>query len=167
MLHQLISLSDKKITLERNDYLSEKGAIDTNLYYVESGSLKAFVYDKEEQIIRFGYTGNLITSIDSFLSGRPSEVFVQALKKTVLYVIPKNKVNRFILDNLPFWIKTLEELVLQQIEREVDILTSSPQKRYERVLRRSPQLFQEVPHKYIANYLRMSPETLSRMIKNS
>lgn len=166
-LTSLLALSDKTLILERNEYLSEKGQIETNLYYVESGSLKAFVYDKEEQIIRFGYTGNLITSIDSFLSGRPSEVFVQALKKTVLYVIPKNKVNRFILDNLPFWIKTLEELVLQQIEREVDILTSSPQKRYERVLRRSPQLFQEVPHKYIANYLRMSPETLSRMIKNS
>jgi CRP-like cAMP-binding protein len=167
MLHQLISLSDKKITLERNDYLSEKGAIDTNLYYVESGSLKAFVYDKEEQIIRFGYTGNLITSIDSFLSGRPSEVFVQAIKKTVLRVISKEKVDQFKRENMDFWVKTLEDLVVQQLEREVDILTASPRERYERVLSRSPQLFQEIPHKYIANYLRMKPETLSRLIKKS
>jgi len=36
----------------------------------------------------------------------------------------------------------------------------------ERVLTRSPQLFQEIPHKYIAAYLRMSPETLSRLLNS-
>ncbi len=56
-------------------------------------------------------------------------------------------------------------LTLQQLEREIDILTKSPKERYERVLRRSPQLFQEIPNKHIANYLRMSPETLSRLKK--
>ena len=45
-------------------------------------------------------------------------------------------------------------------------LISSPKERYERVLKRSPQLFQEIPNKHIANYLRMSAETLSRL-KNS
>jgi CRP-like cAMP-binding protein len=163
----LLALSDKTLVLERNGYLSEKGKVETDLYYVESGSLKAFVYDKEEQIIRFGYTGNLITSIDSFLSKRPSEVFVQAIKKTVLRVIPRNKVDHFMRENMDFWVKTLEDLVVQQLEREVDILTVSPRERYERVLARSPQLFQEIPHKYIANYLRMKPETLSRLIKKS
>lgn len=167
ILSQLLALSDRKLILERNEYLSEKGKVERNLYYVESGSLKAFVYDKEEQIIRFGYTGNLITSIDSFLSKRPSEVFVQAIKKTVLHVISKEKVDQFKRENTDFWIKTMEELVVQQLEREVDILTSSPRERYERVLARSPQLFQEIPHKYIANYLRMKPETLSRLIRKS
>ena len=59
----------------------------------------------------------------------------------------------------------LENLVVQQIEREKDLLTQSPRERYERVLKRSPQLFQEVANKYIATYLRMSPETLSRLKK--
>jgi hypothetical protein len=57
----------------------------------------------------------------------------------------------------------LEDLVLQQLEREKDLLINAPAERYERVLKRSPKLFQEVPNKYIANYLRMSPETLSRL----
>jgi hypothetical protein len=56
--------------------------------------------------------------------------------------------------------------VLQQMERERDILTSSPLERYKRVLERSPQLFQEIPNKYIASYLRMTPETLSRIKKS-
>ncbi len=51
------------------------------------------------------------------------------------------------------------------MEREQDLLINSPEERYRRVLKRSPQLFQEVPHKYIAAYLRMPPETLSRVKK--
>jgi len=61
--------------------------------------------------------------------------------------------------------KILENLVIQHLEREIDILTSSPIERYNRVLSRSPQLFQQIPLKHIANYLRMSAETLSRLKK--
>ncbi|WP_317127531.1 MULTISPECIES: hypothetical protein [Chryseobacterium] len=64
------------------------------------------------------------------------------------------------------WTIILEDLVLQQVEREKDLLISAPKERYERVLKRSPQLFQQIPDKYIANYLRMSPETLSRLKKS-
>ena len=60
----------------------------------------------------------------------------------------------------------LESLFLDQFEREIDLLTASPEERYLRVLKRSPKVFQEVPHKYIAEYLRMTPETLSRIKKS-
>ena len=60
----------------------------------------------------------------------------------------------------------LENLITQQMEREVDLLIESPAERLKRILERSPNLFQHVPLKYIANYLRMTPETLSR-IRNS
>ena len=62
-----------------------------------------------------------------------------------------------------WWIGVLENLVLQQMEREIDLLTTAPRERYLRVLGRSTALFQEIPHRYIANYLRMSAETLSRL----
>lgn len=64
------------------------------------------------------------------------------------------------------WLQILEQLVYQQLERERDLLTSSPAVRFKRVLDRSPLLFQEVPNKYIAAYLRMTPETLSRLKKS-
>jgi len=63
------------------------------------------------------------------------------------------------------WQRILEQLIYQQFEREIDLLTASPVERYKRVLARSPQLFQEIPGKYIASYLRMTPETLSRIKK--
>jgi CRP-like cAMP-binding protein len=168
-MKQIIELSEKTITLERNEFLKVKGSIDTNTYYVESGSLRVFVLDDdEEQIIRFGYKGSTIASIDSFLTGKPSNFFIQAIKKSVIKVISKKQIEDLLnaKNNSMLWIKILEDLVLQQMEREVDILTSSPKERYNRVLKRSPQLFQEIPHRYIANYLRMSPETLSRLKKS-
>ncbi len=165
---ELVQLSTKTITIDRNEFLKVKGSIDTNVYYVESGSLRVFVLDDyEEQIIRFGYKENLIVSLDSFLTGKPSDFFIQAIKKTELKVITKTEIDNFlkIETNRILWTKILENLVLQQLEREIDILTTSPKERYNRVLKRSPQLFQEIPNRHIANYLRMSAETLSRLKK--
>ena len=164
------NLWDREVHLERNEYLKVKGSIDTNIYLVISGSLRIFVIDEyEEHTIRFGYKDNLIASLDSFLNEQPSDFYIQALKKTTLKSINKKKYISFIessLENKKIWVTLLENLILQQMERERDILTSSPIERYNRVLKRSPQLFQEIPNKYIASYLRMTPETLSRIKKS-
>lgn len=168
-MKSIIELAEKAITLERNEYLKVKGSIDTNVYYVVSGTLRVFVLDDyEEQIIRFGYQENLIVSLDSYLSQKPSDFFIQAIKKTELKVISKQQIDNFLKTekNYQLWIKILEDLILQQLEREIDILTNSPKERYLRVLKRSPQLFQEIPNRHIANYLRMSAETLSRLKKS-
>ena len=168
-MREIIELSDKTITIERNEYLKVKGSIDRNVYYVESGSLRVFVLDDyEEQTIRFGYKDNLIVSLDSFLTGKPSELFIQAIKKTMIKVVTKQQIDDFLNNdnNRNLWKEILENLVVQQLEREIDILTNSPKERYERVLKRSPQLFQEIPNRHIANYLRMSAETLSRLKKS-
>ncbi|MDF9797058.1 CRP-like cAMP-binding protein [Catalinimonas alkaloidigena] len=163
-------LWEKKLCLKRNEFLHKQGSIDTKLYYVQRGSLRIFVIDAlEEHTIRFGYRGNLIAALDSFITEQPSELYIQALKSTELLVIGKAAFMDMLNsspDNLQLWHKMLEQMVYQQMERERDILTASPLERYQRVLKRSPQLFQEVAHKYIASYLRMSPETLSRLKKS-
>ncbi|WP_291287399.1 Crp/Fnr family transcriptional regulator [Flavobacterium sp.] len=168
-MKEIIELSEKTITIDRNEFLKVKGSIDTNMYFIVSGSLRIFVLDEyEERTIRFGYKENLIVSLDSFLTGKPSDLFIQAIKKTVLKVVHKQQIDQFLEteSNRNLWIKILENLVVQQMEREIDILTNSPKERYERVLKRSPQLFQEIPNRHIANYLRMSAETLSRLKKS-
>jgi CRP-like cAMP-binding protein len=168
-MKEIVELSDKEITIDRNEFLKIKGSIDTNLYYIVSGSLRIFVLDDYvEQTIRFGYKENLIVSLDSFLTGSPSNLYIQAIKKTVVKVVTKEQIDIFLEkeNNQNLWTKILENLVVQQMEREIDILTNSPKERYERVLKRSPQLFQEIPNRHIANYLRMSAETLSRLKKS-
>lgn len=164
------NLFNETIVLNRSDYLSTSGMVDTNVYFVEEGSLKIFVInDSEEQIIRFGYKNNIVASLDSFLSGKPSDFYIQALKRTTVKVILKTDLIIFFNSDseyLKIWISVLENLVLQHMEREKDLLIVSPKARYERVLKRSPQVFQEIPNKHIANYLRMTPETLSRLKKS-
>ncbi|CAM1333756.1 Crp/Fnr family transcriptional regulator [Tenacibaculum aestuariivivum] len=161
---------DKKITLKRNDFLINKGDLNTNLYLVKEGSLRVFIDDdNEDHTIRFGYKNSIITAFDCFLTEKPTSFYVQALKKCELKVISKINYIHFINSKKEYqdvWNVFLNDFMYQQIEREIDLITYSPQKRFNRVFKRSPQLFQEIPQKYIASYLRMAPETLSRILKN-
>ncbi len=164
------NLWEKEVSLKRNEFLKVNGDIDTNLYLIKNGSLRIFVLDEaEENTIRFGYQNNIITALDSYITEKPTEYYIQAIKASELKVIKKSTITT-LLANSPelqqFWNTMLEQIIVQQLEREQDILTTSPLKRYQRVLERSPQLFQEVPNKYIASYLRMTPETLSRLKKS-
>ncbi|MFT7588500.1 MAG: CRP-like cAMP-binding protein [Limisphaerales bacterium] len=160
----------KKISLARNEYLKVKGSTDTNLYYIEQGSLRAYIEDEDdEKIIRLGYSKNFVAALDSFISEAPSDLYVQAIKKCELYVLPKKAFMEFIHNDVSLtslWNEILGLLIYQSLEREKDILISSPRARYDRVFKRSPHLFQEIPNKYIASYLRMTPETLSRIKKS-
>lgn len=72
----------KKIVLKRNEYLKLPGKVDSNIYFIESGSLKISIENEDsEQIIRFGYDGNIIVSLDSFITGKASDFSIQAIKK--------------------------------------------------------------------------------------
>lgn len=168
----LESASPSAITkiYSKGDFIIREGQVEQSLYFIESGAVRVFhVTEFEEQTIRFGYEGSIITSLSSFITGKPSEFYMEALRKSTINIIPKQKLFETInesSDSLIQYSKLLEGLIVQQMEREIDLLTESPTKRLQRVLRRSPNLFQEVPLKYIASYLRMTPETLSR-IRNS
>lgn len=163
-------LWEKELQLKRKEYLCVPGSIETHLYYVVEGSLRVYMEDEFEQhVIRLGYQGNFIAALDSFISEQPSGIYIQALKKSTILSVQKARYVRFLhssAENMALWQTMMEQLLLQQLEREKDILISSPRDRYQRVLKRSPQLFELIPLKHIASYLRMTPETLSRLRKS-
>jgi CRP/FNR family transcriptional regulator, anaerobic regulatory protein len=154
----------------KGDYLIQEGQVEHSVYFIESGAVRVFhVTEFEEQTIRFGYESSIITSLSSFITGKPSEFYIEALRRTTVKIIPKETVFEIVNESpetMTQYNQLLQSLIVQQMEREVDLLTESPTKRLQRVLDRSPNLFQEIPLKYIASYLRMTPETLSR-IRNS
>ncbi len=161
------NLWNKEITLSRNEILVRAGTIDNWIYYVESGALRICVESENEiHTTRFAYRGSLVTVLDSFFRNSPTIYSIEAIRKSKVIRMNKEDFKNFVLSNTEYtnlWRILLEELVLQQLEREIDLLQSSPIERYKRVYERSPQLFQEIPHKYIAAYLRMTPETFSRL----
>jgi CRP-like cAMP-binding protein len=167
--HTFDRIAERK-TIAKGQFLIREGEIEQNLYLVESGALRVFyLTEYEEMTIRFGYKGSIITSLSSFIKGNPSEFYIDAIRKTTVKVLTRNSLMNLVnesTESLRQYTRLLESLITQQIEREIDLLITSPQERLKRVLERSPNLFQEIPLKYIASYLRMTPETLSR-IRNS
>lgn len=169
LLNSFENVSIKK-TIQKGELLIKEGEIERNIYLIETGAVRLFYLSEyEEQTIRLGYEGSLINSLSSFLKEQPSEFYLEAIRKTTLKIIPKDQLMELVnedINSLKQYIKLLETLVTQQIDREIDLLVTSPIERLNRVLERSPNLFQQIPLKYIASYLRMKPETLSR-IRNS
>ncbi|WP_346236556.1 Crp/Fnr family transcriptional regulator [Niabella insulamsoli] len=168
-LFEAHSLFEKTAVFDRGSFLKKGGTIDTNIYFIEEGAAYVFILDgAEERIVRLAYKSNIVVALDSFLTGVPSDFYIQAIKKTTVKIVRQADFQQFIsrdAANQALWTGILEDLVLQQVEREKDLLIQSPLQRYQRVLKRSPQLFQQIPNKYIASYLRMSAETLSRLKK--
>lgn len=156
--------------LKKNEILKSAGLVETNIYFIEHGAVKiCYQIDEQEIIVEFGFTNSCIFDLVSYFSGEPSHFYIQAIKSTKIIGISKADFNLALshstaLNN--FWIKNIENLLLNSVDREIDILSNSPVTRYKRLVQRKPHLFQNIPNKYIALYLGMSPETLSRLKKS-
>jgi CRP-like cAMP-binding protein len=177
IFRKTVSLSDEDIIallkhwrplkLKRNEFLISRGEVEQHLYFVIRGSMRICYPESNEEIcVGFAYDNNLICSFPSFIRQKPSDYFIQALVGTeVMAIKRKDFYNLF--DAHPkierSWRHLEEEALIGMIEREAELLTFTPEQRYKRLMKRSPHLFQIIPKKYIASYLRMSPETLSRI----
>ncbi|RPI41981.1 MAG: Crp/Fnr family transcriptional regulator, partial [Bacteroidetes bacterium] len=141
-------ISARKV-IPKGEFLIREGEVEKNLYLVESGAIRVFYLTEfEEMTIRFGYKGSMITSLSSFIKGTPSEFYIDAIRKTTLKVISKENLTKLAnesMGTLKQYTSLLENLITQQIEREIDLLITSPTERLRRVLERSPNLFQEIP----------------------
>ncbi|MHC2993719.1 hypothetical protein OB13_19850 [Pontibacter sp. HJ8] len=166
-MEAFLPLWKKRVKLNQYDFLIRQGQVEQGLYLVMSGALRIYYPLPDEEIcVGFGYPHTLLVSFPSFVEGKPSAYYIQALKKSELLGISKADLTQLI-EERPnirrFWYEQMEKALVGKIEREVDLLLPEPAQRLQRVMERSPHLFQHIPKKYIASYLRMSPETLSRL----
>lgn len=152
---------------EKNEILVDYGEISDEVFFFVSGAAVVTAeIEEKEQIIRLGYKNSMMVCADSFLNNTPTRFQIKTIRKSKV-LKSKRPVLQKIFDETPeMFGSLLTELINQYTEREIDLLYQSAQTRYERLLNRSPQVFQEIPHKYIASYLRISPETLSRLQKS-
>lgn len=153
--------------LKRNEFLIKKGEFESSLFFVISGSMRIYFPNKEDEIcVGFLHPNNLACSYPSFIRNEPSEYYIQALARTELVAINRDAFYALFDSSRNIeraWRMLEEEALIGKIEREVEMLTFTPEERYHRLLKRSPHIFQDIPRKYIASYLRMTPETLSRI----
>jgi CRP-like cAMP-binding protein len=104
--------------------------------------------------------------IESLFREQPTKLQIVALEPTILYCLPKAKLEAVAMKSVNIQIlyrKILEEsLILSQIRADM-LRFESALDRYQKLVKRSPQLVLRAPLVYIASYLQMTPETLSRV----
>lgn len=141
--------------------------METNLFFVVEGSMRIYFPHHEDEIcVGFAHDHNLICSYPSFIVQKSSDYSIQALAKTELMSISRSDFYLLLDKHCGLekgWRMLEEEALLGKIERETEMLTFTPEERYQRLIERSPHVFRNIPRKYIASYLRMTPETLSRI----
>lgn len=172
-----IPISDEnwKIYSERNIRIEYKkkevilceGEIENYLSFVESGTARLFfVKENRELTTRFVFAHQYLTSYDSFLQRSPSRCTVEALTDMVVWKIHYDDLQDVYrtssIGNLIGRV-TVEHIYLAKSDKEFSYLSESAEERYLKLMKEHPGLFQLVPLKYIATFLGITPQALSRI----
>lgn len=159
--------SFEKITLSKNDYLLRQGKICRYLYFLEKGALRGY-YDLDEKEVThwFSFENDFVTSFHSFITKEPAVENIQLLESSILWAIPKEKLTA--LFDYHHEIERLVRIVYEKYyirleERYVNSHFKNAKELYEQLLLQTPHILERVPLGYIASYLGISQETLSRI----
>ena len=157
----------EKKTISKNEYLLSEGQVCRQLYFLEKGALRGF-YDLDGKEIThwFGFENDFVTSFHSFITGEAAVENIQFIEGSILWMISKETLNN--LFNQHHEIERLVRIVYEKYyirleERFVNAQFKAASERYENLLLHTPHIIERVPLGYIASYLGISQETLSRI----
>ncbi|MBR1548419.1 MAG: Crp/Fnr family transcriptional regulator [Prevotella sp.] len=152
---------------QKGEVILKEGDICDRIYWVVKGLVRQFYYKNGKELTEYMAAENTIfMSIESLFKEQPSKMQIHAIEPTVIIALPKSRLEREAVRNVNIQMlyrKILEEsLILSQIRADM-LRFESAQERYAKLVKRSPQLVLRAPLVYIASYLQMTPETLSRV----
>ena len=157
----------KKISLAKGDYLLSEGKVCKQLYFLEKGALRGFYNLEGKEITHwFGFENDFVTSFHSFIKQEPAVENIQLLEGSILWAISKEQLKE--LFNQHHEIERLVRIVYEKYylrleERFVNAQFKTARERYENLLLETPHILERVTLGYIASYLGITQETLSRI----
>lgn len=164
---QFFSSKLEEVALKKNAVLLEFGAVENHLYFITKGIVRLYV-PMEEDDLTFGFVfeNEFVTGYDSFLTHTPSKYQIETLTDTVLWKISHKDLEevyeRTNSGNI-IGRKMAENMFLIKSNRELSLLCKTAEERYLDLFSDRPKLLRQIPLKYIASYIGVTPQALSRI----
>ena len=151
----------------KGELILREGETCENIYWLVKGLVRQFYYKNKKDLTEYMATENsIVMCIESLFKEEPSHLQIQALEPSVIYAIPKAELEQAAIKcvNIQMLYRKILEESLIISQHHADMLRfETAQDRYAKLVKRSPQLVLRAPLVYIASYLQMTPETLSRV----
>jgi CRP-like cAMP-binding protein len=159
-----------KVSYKKHDYFVQAGDTHCHAGFVLDGAFRLFYIDHtgREYTKNFMISNQFTASLNSFLRGKPSNRYIQALKDSEVLRFDYNEWMKLVDSHIcwfPIYRKIIEEAYLEKEKRESDLLFYDAETRYSNFKNEFPDLVEQVKQHHIASFLGISPETLSRIKK--
>lgn len=154
---------------KKKDYVFKNGDLCNFIIFVKSGIFRLFhLHDGEEKIIEFFIENYWYTDFESYLTNQSTHFSFQAMTDGELILLYKEDIEKMY-DKFPRTERIgrrLVEMALVDITNKGRVFENiSPEQRYLRLMENRPFLLDALPQYYIASYLNLKPESLSRIRK--
>lgn len=159
-------------TYKKKDFLLKEGEVCRHKIFIQAGLVRSFYTGSNgnEQIVQFGIENWWVICVESFVKETPSEVNIQALEETTVFMISKDSLEN-LYHSVPrlerFFRIITENMLIALQRRDGYYMKMSSKERYEFLVKSIPDFVQRVPQYMIASYLEISPEYLSELRKKS
>lgn len=153
--------------LDKRAYLLSDGSICDFIAFISEGSIRHFhIKEGTEKTCEISFENTWVTDFNSFNKATNCIMNLQAVEKTTLFLIRKPNLLKLYQDCPKF--ETFgrfmaEDVAQRATEIAMSLSSEKPEERFQNLLKNQPDLFKRIPQKYIANFLGISPESLSRI----
>jgi len=169
---QLFRLHLQYKTLKKKAFFIKAGQVCNEVGFIVSGSVRLYhVKDGEEITNYFCLDNELISSYKSFITRQPSLTYVQALEDMQLVVFTHASLQQMLKnEKLAYKMERFGRLIAEYLiccyeDRLTDFIIKTPEERYLKLLQSGTNYLQRIPQHYIAQYLGVTPVSLSRIRK--
>ncbi|RIW17401.1 Crp/Fnr family transcriptional regulator [Algoriphagus lacus] len=167
---ELITAVLRERKVKKGQFLVHEGAVCRCTNFVTEGSLRTYFVDREgqEHIVQFAIEGWWISDLNSFIQQVPATFNVQAIEDSVVIELPYEGLES-LFDQIPkleryFRVITQRAFVAFQ-QRVVQNISMSAEDRYLAFRQKYPRIELRIPQKWVASYLGISAEFLSKIKK--
>lgn len=160
----------KIIKLKKKEYLFREGDMARYVGFVNQGVLRYYFVDNqgEEHIIYFAQEEWWVGDLNSFYGQTPTPYNLQALEDTEIFGFHLENfdlIRREVPPFEEFRKASHAKATAARINNSLSLLSESAEERYTKLLKSFPDIFQRVPQHYIASFLGIKPQSLSRIRK--